>query len=58
MKDIDVKTVITLVALVLWIATTVYGFVSGDFSTVFDFFKEVFMMIISFYLGTKAKENK
>lgn len=58
MKDIDVKTLITVVALILWITLTVVGFFFEEFSTVFDFFKEVFMMIISFYLGTKAKESK
>jgi len=57
-ENIDIKNVITIVALLLWIGTTVYGLFFGEFTTVFDYFKEVFMMIVSFYLGTKVQKGE
>lgn len=55
MKNVDIKNVITIVALILWIGVTAYGCFISEFNTVFDFFKECFLMVISFYLGTKSK---
>ena len=59
MKNWDVKTIITIVALVLWVGSTAFGFYAGQFDTVWDFFKQAFLMVISYYLGTKVeKETK
>lgn len=56
-ENIDIKNVITIIALLLWIGISVYGLLNGEFNTVFDYFKEVFMMIVSFYLGTKVAKT-
>lgn len=57
-ENIDIKNVITIVALLVWVGTTTYGLLNGEFNTVFDYFKEVFMMVVSFYLGTKVAKNE
>jgi len=54
----DVKTVVTFTALLLWMATTVYGMITGEFEPVFEFFKTILTMVVSFYFGMKTGENK
>lgn len=52
-KLLNVKTIITLVGLGLWIYVTTTGIVEGEF------FKTIFTMIISFYFGTQfSKDTK
>lgn len=46
-----VKTIITMVALGLWIYVTLHGLVDGEF------FKTVFTMIISVYFGTQITKK-
>jgi len=58
LKNFDVKTLITFVALLLWVGFSVWGCYIGAFDSTFDFFKEVFLTIIAFYLGTQAKKRE
>lgn len=57
-ENIDIKNLITIVALLLWVGISVYGLLNSEFKTIFDYFKEVFMMIVSFYLGTKVAKKE
>lgn len=50
-KLIDVKSIVTLILTVTFVALAVKGVVSGD-----KFF-EIFIMIISFYFGTQYQKN-
>jgi len=50
-KLISVKTIVTFVALGLWIYVTTTGLVDGEF------FKTIFTMIISFYFGSNIQKK-
>ncbi len=50
-KLIDVKSIVTIILTVTFVALSVMGIISGD-----KFF-EVFIMIISFYFGTQHQKN-
>ena len=57
-ENIEIKNVITLVALIIWIGTTAYGVIIGEFNTVFEFFKTVFATIIAFFLGRQTGKTE
>ncbi|MBR4973069.1 MAG: hypothetical protein IKY45_01235 [Clostridia bacterium] len=50
-KLIDVKSIVTLVLTLTFVALAVMGVISGD-----KFF-EIYIMIISFYFGTQYQKN-
>ncbi len=50
-KLIDVKSIVTLVLTLTFVALAALGTVSGD-----KFF-EIYIMIISFYFGTQYQKN-
>ena len=50
-KLIDVKSIVTLMLTITFVALAVCGKVSGD-----KFF-EIYIMIISFYFGTQYQKN-
>ena len=50
-KLIDVKSIVTLVLTLTFVALAVMGVISGD-----RFF-EIYIMIISFYFGTQYQKN-
>lgn len=50
-KLVDVKSIVTLVLTLTFVALAVMGVISGD-----RFF-EIYIMIISFYFGTQYQKN-
>lgn len=50
-KLVDVKSIVTLVLTLTFVALAIMGVISGD-----RFF-EIYIMIISFYFGTQYQKN-
>jgi len=52
-ENVEIKNLISIVSMVVFLGINVFGCVIGKFEDVFEFDKQIITVVVSFFLGSK-----
>lgn len=56
-ENVEIKNFISIVTVLILVGVNVYGCICGKFDDIFEFDKQIIMMVFSFFLGTKIAKK-
>lgn len=57
-ENVEIKNLISIVTMLVFVGVNVYGCIVGKFDEIFEFDKQIVMMVVSFFLGSKLAKSE